>query len=103
MSDITTETEVVSTPLGNVTVTRQRVSVEDGLKILGCKFSPSGVVKADVLVRCGLANSKRYAIRRRAGDGHTLYRWGRLVSAEVTTFSDSPYRYVVFIPERTAP
>lgn len=83
--------------------TTKTISVEDGLHLIGAKFSNRGAVQAEVLIRVGEVQVKRYAVRRRVGDGHTVYRWGRLVSAEVSYFDDDPelkWPHVVFIPAR---
>ena len=57
------------------------VSVEEGLRLSGIVFTKTGGAKGRVLIRVGPCKFKRYSIRRRAGDGHTVFRWGRLVGA----------------------
>ena len=53
------------------------VSTAEGLALTGQADSRRG----HVLVSQGPIKVKRYAFRRRVGDGHVLVRWGRLVGA----------------------
>lgn len=88
------------TPGDAVRFTTRRVDCIEGFRILGARISPRGAAQADALVKInGGPHVKRYSIRRRVGDGHTVYRWGRLVAAEVTESSDGGRPIVVFIPE----
>lgn len=87
----------------SITTETKKISVEDGLHLIGAKFSPRGATQAQVNVRMNMCEIKRYAVRRRVGDGHTVFRWGRLVSCEATYYSDAPDSpVVIFIPERFA-
>lgn len=89
-----------SSSASEIKIHRRRVDCIEGFRLLGAKISPRGVAEADVLVRVGEVRHKRYKARRRAGDGHTVYRWGRLVGAEVVQYGDDPTDFVVvFIPE----
>ena len=58
----------------------RKVSTVEGLALTG----QAGAKRGRVLVRMGFAQVKRYSFHRRAGDGHVLFRWGRLVGATAT-------------------
>jgi hypothetical protein len=61
-------------------ITSRKVSTTEGLALTGQAWAKRG----RVLVRMGFAQVKRYSFHRRAGDGHVLFRWGRLAGATVT-------------------
>lgn len=89
-----------------------RVSPEDGLRAAGIQISKTGRAQGRASVRVGSVERKRYTVRRRAGDGRTVYRWGRLIAAEITTLKGgetrpdggvtSQHTLVTFIPDRAA-
>lgn len=54
-------------------------SAQEALKAMG--YDLSRRCRGSVLVEAGPVKLKRYAFRYRVGDGHVLYRWGRLCSA----------------------
>lgn len=58
----------------------KKVSTAEGLALTG----QANAKRGSVLVRTGFATIKRYAFRRRMGDGHVLTRWGRLTGATVS-------------------
>ena len=55
----------------------KKVSALTGLALTG----QAGKVRGYVIVSAGPGRVKRYAFRQRKGDGHILYRWGRLTGA----------------------
>ena len=71
----------------------RQVSAQEGLKALGWDLNHAA--RGHVMVRVGVIKSKYYAARYRVGDGHLLYRWGRLTGAEIT-YLDGKFSHVVF-------
>jgi len=74
----------------------KKVSAQEGLKLLG--FDTRRAARGRVLVAIGPVHSKRYSFYYRKGDGHTLYRWGRLANAEVS-YIDGELSTVRFLPD----
>lgn len=85
----------------SVFTTTRRVNCLEAFKLLGAKISARGVAEADAMVRTGTVTHKRYKVRRRASDGHTVYRWGRLVGADVISYDDGKGEdfIIVFVPD----
>jgi hypothetical protein len=80
----------------------RRVTCLEAFELLGAKVSKRGVAEADALVRTGEVRHKRYRVRR-ATNGQTTYRWGRLSGAEVIRHGDDSDDYiVVFLPDYSA-
>lgn len=63
----------------NKTSEQRTVSALVALKDMG--FDTSKPCTGSVIVQTGAMPLKRYRFRYRVGDGHVLFRWGRLVSA----------------------
>lgn len=80
-------------------LTVKKINAQEGLGLLG--FNTRRPARGRVLVKTGPVKLKRYSFYHRAGDGHTLYRWGRLVSAEAH-YIDGELASVVFCPETAA-
>lgn len=78
------------------TLTVKKVSAQEGLKLLG--FDLKRAARGRVLVAMGPIHSKRYSFYYRKGDGHTLFRWGRLANAEVS-YIDGKLSTVRFLPD----
>lgn len=70
----------------------RKVSTVEGLALTG----QANAKRGSVLVRVGFAKIKRYAFRRRMGDGHVLIRWGRLAGATVSEIDGCDRVSVVF-------
>ena len=77
----------------DVKVGVKRVSAQEGLKMLGWDLKKPQ--RGRVLVRTGICRSKHYSARYRIGDGHLLFRWGRLTGAELT-YVNGRFSHVCF-------
>lgn len=77
-------------------LTWRKISAQEGLKLLG--YDLRRPVRGSVMVAQGCIKVKHYAFRYRVGDGHTLYRLGRLLSARAT-YADGELLTVVFYPD----
>lgn len=77
-------------------LTWRKISAQEGLKLLG--YDLRRPVRGSVMVAQGPIKSKHYAFRYRVGDGHTLYRWGRLTGAQAT-YMDGELITVRFYPD----
>lgn len=74
----------------------RKLSAQEGLKLLG--YNLHNAARGSVLVAQGPIKSKHYAFRYRKGDGHILYRWGRLTGAEAC-YADGKLSTVRFYPD----
>ena len=78
------------------TLSWKKISAQEGLMLLG--FDLRHAARGRVLVATGPIHSKRYSFYYRCGDGHMMYRWGRLLNAEAT-YIDDELSTVRFFPE----
>lgn len=77
-------------------ITTRRVPAQEALRMMDWDLNHPA--RGHVMVRIGVIRAKHYAVRYRVGDGHLLYRWGRLPSAELT-FLDHKFSHAVFYRE----
>jgi hypothetical protein len=77
-------------------VTWKEVSTLEGMKLLGLENATRGRVLTSWRNTVGVT---RYSFRRRKGDGHILYRWGRLNHGAKATYIDGKLSTVVFYRE----
>jgi len=74
-------------------ITTKHVAPQEALKLLGWDLNHP--TKGKVMVSTGAIRVKYYSARYRVGDGHLLYRWGRLTEA-VLTYIDGKFSHACF-------